>query len=518
MPTDASPAPAARLSLGTKLGFGVCDLGGNLFFTVLGFYALKYLTDTVGIAAAMAGVLLMVGKIVDAFWDPVLGFLSDHTRSRWGRRRPYLLFGSVPMALAMWWFFTNPRIADPAFAILWGLAAFILLNMSYSVVNIPYSSLTPELTTDYHERSTLNGYRFMFAVVGTLIGGVAVDPVIRLFGGGADKSLGFSMVGLLFGGLMLVTAMITGLAVREPPRARETKTEKGFVKTYLSVFANTAYLIVLIAYALYLIGLTFLQSAITYYFTYIYGNEGMQTLALGILLVVAMVFIPVSVIVSKRIGKKLSFQICLFILGTSSLALFFLGHVFGPGFFLGMMVYSGIGVGFGYVAPLRNGAGHHRGAGGPQREAQRGRILRHLAFHVQDRPGPRLAGNGPRAGPRPLRCQHCAGRVREAGNPFPRRSAAGGLPLRRPGPHPVLPAGREDLCVDHREEDGLMILTHTGVGTSTTAPVAWRPPVFGFTRKATRLLELWLAATRKLPVGSIAKLLGFLPCVGSCPT
>jgi len=328
MPTDAAPAPAARLSLGTKLGFGVCDLGGNLFFTVLGFYALKYLTDTVGIAAAVAGILLMVGKIVDAFWDPVLGFLSDHTRSRWGRRRPYLLFGSVPLALAMWWFFTNPRIADPAFAVVWGLAAFILLNMSYSVVNIPYSSLTPELTTDYHERSNLNGYRFMFAVVGTLIGGVAVDPVIRLFGGaGGDKSLGFSMVGLLFGGLMLVTAMITGLTVREPRRASGTKAEKGFIRTYLSVFRNGAYLIVLISYALYLIGLTFLQSAITYYFTYIYGNEGLQTLALGILLVVAMVFIPVSVVVSRRIGKKRAFQICLFILGTSSLALFFLGHV-----------------------------------------------------------------------------------------------------------------------------------------------------------------------------------------------
>jgi GPH family glycoside/pentoside/hexuronide:cation symporter len=349
MPTDAAPA---RLSLGTKLSFGVCDLGGNLFFTVLGFYALKYLTDTVGIAAAVAGILLMVGKIVDAFWDPVLGFLSDHTRSRWGRRRPYLLFGSIPLAFAMWWFFTNPRIADPALAVVWGLAAFILLNMSYSVVNIPYSSLTPELTTDYHERSSLNGYRFMFAVVGTLIGGVAVDPVIRLFGGaGGDKSLGFSMVGLLFGGLMLVTAMITGVTVREPPRARESKAEKGFIRTYLSVFRNGAYLIVLIAYALHLIGLTFLQSAITYYFTYIYGNEGLQTLALGILLVVAMVFIPVSVFVSRRIGKKLTYQICLFILGTSSLALFFLGHVFGPNFFLGMMVYSGIGVGFGYVAP-----------------------------------------------------------------------------------------------------------------------------------------------------------------------
>jgi glycoside/pentoside/hexuronide:cation symporter, GPH family len=357
MRNEAAASPAGKLPLGTKLGFGVCDLGGNLFFTALGFWALKYLTDTVGIAAAIAGILLMVGKIVDAFWDPVLGFLSDRTRTRWGRRRPYILFGSVPMALAMWWFFTNPHITDPVGAAIWGLGVFILLNVTYSVVNIPYSSLTPELTTDYHERSTLNGYRFMFAVVGTLLGGVAVDPIIRMFSAGGagaavvDKSLGFSMVGLIFGALMLVTALITGVTVREPARAREARPEKGFFKTYLSVFKNGPYLVVLITYALHLIGLTFLQSAITYYFTYIYGNEGLQTLALGILLVTAMIFIPISVVVSRRIGKKLTYQVSLFILGSSSLALFFLGHVLGPSFFLGMMVYSGIGVGFGYVAP-----------------------------------------------------------------------------------------------------------------------------------------------------------------------
>jgi len=355
MKNEANAVPRsarARLPVGTKLGFGVADLGGNLFFTSLGFFALKYLTDTVGMAAAVAGTILMVGKIVDAFWDPLVGYLSDNTKTRLGRRRPYLLFGSVPMALAMWFFYSNPHIQNPATLALWGLVAFILLNVTYSVVNIPYSSLTPELTTDYNERSSLNGFRFMFAVVGTILGAVAVEPIIGLFGGsgGGDQSLGFSMVGLIFGVIMLVTAIITGLSVREPP-VTAAKAEKGFVKTYLKVFKNGPFRIILFGYALHLIGLTFLQSAITYYFTYIYNNEGLQTIAMAILLLVAMVFIPISVLVSKRIGKKLTWQICFFILSTSSLALFFLGHLLGPTFFLIMMVYSGIGVGFGYVAP-----------------------------------------------------------------------------------------------------------------------------------------------------------------------
>jgi GPH family glycoside/pentoside/hexuronide:cation symporter len=378
---------SARLSLGTKLGYGVCDLGGNLFFTALGFWALKYLTDTVGIAAAVAGTVIMAGKLVDALWDPVLGYLSDRTRTRWGRRRPYIFLGSIPLAFAMWWFFTNPHIQNPILLTIWAAISFIALNVIYSVVNIPYSSLTPELTQDYHERSSLNGFRFMFAVVGTLLGAASVPPLLAAFGGveGADKSLGFSMMGLLFGAVMLVTAMTTAFSVREPARASEPDArteprptprpvagarvpedappvagaapfasrgrEGGFLRTYLSVFNNRPYLIVLVTYALNLIGLTFLQGIIAYYFQYIYARENLTALAMLILLVTAMVFIPVSVIVSKRIGKKRTYQICFFVLGSASLVLFFLGQALGPWFFIGMMVYAGIGVGFGYVAP-----------------------------------------------------------------------------------------------------------------------------------------------------------------------
>ena len=355
MSTEALAGAAAKLSKATKLGFGVCDLGGNLFFTALGFYAAIYLTDTVGIPPAVAGAILLLGKLVDAFWDPILGHLSDNTRTRWGRRRPFILLGAIPLGLAMWFFWTNPRLADPTQLAVWGFLAFILLNMTYSVVNIPYSSLTPELTADYNERSSLNGYRFMFAVVGTLIGAVAVGPVVAAFGGGPglDSSRGYSMVGLIFALIMLVTAVITATSVREPKRAAETKGDKGFIKTYLSVFKNKAFVIVLLGYMLHLIGLTFLQTAIPYYFNYIYEPQyaSLQTPAMGLLLVVAMIFIPISVMVSKKVGKKLTWQICFFILATSSLALFFLGHVLGPTFFLIMMVYSGIGVGFGYVAP-----------------------------------------------------------------------------------------------------------------------------------------------------------------------
>ncbi len=340
--------PGARLPLRTKLGFGVADLGGNLFFTAMGFWSLNYLTDTVALPAAAAGAAVMVGKLWDAVTDPAMGFISDRTRSRWGRRRPYLLFGAVPLFLTMWFFFSNPHLANPVTATIWAAIALCLLNTAYTVVNIPYSSLTPELTQDYHERSSLNGFRFGFAVIGTILGAGAVLPIIGLF---KTRDAGFSGVGAILGTVMAVTALITFFSVREPDHSKTPRPTEGFFETFLAVFKNRPYVTILITYALNLTALNFVQGILVYYFKYLYNNEGATTIAMILLLVVAMLCIPVSVIVSKHLGKKRTYQISFFILATACMAIFLLGHVLGMNFFLAMMVYAGIGIGFGYVAP-----------------------------------------------------------------------------------------------------------------------------------------------------------------------
>lgn len=337
-----------RLGLRTKLGFGVCDLGGNLFFTAMGFWSLNYLTDTVAIPAAAAGAAVMIGKLWDAVTDPMMGFISDRTRSRWGRRRPYLLFGAIPLFLSMWFFFTNPHLGSVALRTIWAALALCFLNTAYTVVNIPYNSLTPELTQDYHERSSLNGFRFGFAVIGTILGAGAVLPLVGAF---PTRDRGFSAVGFILGLVMMTTALITFLSVREPDHSAEAKPTEGFFPTFLAVFRNKPYVIILLTYALNLTALNFVQGILVYYFKYLYRNEALTTLAMVILLVTAMVCIPVSVLVSKRIGKKRTYQFSLLVLATACLVIFFLGHVLGSSFFLAMMVFAGVGIGFGYVAP-----------------------------------------------------------------------------------------------------------------------------------------------------------------------
>ncbi|MBA7614066.1 putative symporter YjmB [subsurface metagenome] len=336
-----------RLSLKVKLGYGVCDLGGNLYFTVIAFWLLNFLTDTVGIAAALAGIVIMIGKIWDAVTDPMVGYLSDRTKTRWGRRRPYIFIGAIPLFLAMVVMFTNPGLSDPTPLIIWAVLAFCLLGTAFTVVNIPYSSLTPELTRDYHERTELNGYRFGFAVVGTLLGAGAALPIVSAF---PTKNTGFSVMGTIFGALMMATALITFFSVREPV-SREMKPGMGFLKTYLKVFGNRPFVLLLITFALHITAVTVVSGIMVYYYKYIFLREPMTTVALLILLVTAMVFIPVSVLVSKKIGKKPVYGGGMLLIAAACMLIFFLGHILGMNVSFLFVVLAGIGLSTTYVIP-----------------------------------------------------------------------------------------------------------------------------------------------------------------------
>ncbi len=344
-----------KLSVWTKIGYGICDLGGNLFFTATAFVLMIYLTDTVKLAAGLAGTALMVGRLWDAFYDPVIGFISDKTKTKMGRRRPYLLAGAIPLMFAMTLMFLNPSMLFgegfrtlhnqvPLF--IWVMVVYIVLCTAYSTVNIPYSSMTPELTTDYHERTSLNGYRFGFAVIGTLLGAGAALPIVGIL---ADKNAGYVLMGAIFGIVMAATALITVVSTREPEILRPAKMD--FFKTYLAVFKNKPYLFILIAYVLHILAITAVSGIAIYYFKYIHGAEAKTTIAILILLGTAMLFIPVSVILSKKIGKKLVYGTGMVWTAIVLMLLFLFGHKEPITFSYVLMFVMGIGFGFTYALP-----------------------------------------------------------------------------------------------------------------------------------------------------------------------
>ncbi len=382
-----------KLSLGVKIGYGVCDFGGNLFFTATAFVLMIYITDTMGLKAGLAGTALFIGRIWDAFYDTVIGYVSDRTRTRLGRRRPYMLAGAVPLGIAMILMFTNPALfkenLSQAELFIFTTLVYIFLCTAYSTVNIPYCSMTPELTDDYHERTSLTGYRFGFAAIGTLMGAGAAWPIVGLL---KDKNMGFILLGAVYGGIMMVTALTTVFTTKEPVDLKPAGSV-GFFKTYLEVFKNKPYLIILSTYILHIIAITIVSQVAAYYFDYVLAARNVMnpkdeiTKAMLILIGTAFLFIPVSVFMSKKLGKKLVYGAGFFIMSAGLVALFMFGDKQPISFTMIMMLIMGVG-----ARPAVRTAVHDSGRRDRIRLSPDGRtegrlVLRHLDMGIKARPG-----------------------------------------------------------------------------------------------------------------------------------
>ena len=339
--------PINTITLRTKLGFGIGDLGGNLFFTIIGFYLLYYFTDVVGLLPALAGTALMIGKIWDAVTDPVTGYLSDRTRTRFGRRRPYMFVGAIISFFCMGLLFTPVELSSQGMLFVYLTFLYCLLNTAYTLVNIPYAALLPELTDDYYQRTILTGYRMSFAVVGTFVGAALVMPIVSAF---PTENLGWSMMGTFMGAVMLFSTLATVFAITEPAHP-EKEVQEGFFSTFAEVLKEKVFLTALLPWTFFITGTSMVQGALVYYFTYIFGNEGLFQLALVALLSFSLLCIPIWVRISHRIGKKRCYMIGMGIMSMGVLLFSLLGQHLGPVFGVIIMAVSGIGLSTHYVMP-----------------------------------------------------------------------------------------------------------------------------------------------------------------------
>lgn len=337
-----------KLSLSTKIRFGICDIGGNALFTIMAFWIMYYLTDTVGLLPALAGTAVAIGKIWDAVTDPLMGYISDRTRTRWGRRRPYILAGGISVAVSLVIFFINPRLTDQNMLFAWAVGTYCLLSLAYTIINIPYSALTPELTKDYNERTSLNGFRMTFAMIGTFIGAGLFQPLLGVFP--QDKNTGYFFTGAVMGAIILVVSLITFFGIKEPP-VIEKSDKTGLLKSYLSALKNKAFILILLPWVFYITAQTVVSGSLIYYLKYIYNAESLFTLGLVLLLGTAMLFIPLWVFISKKLGKKTTFSIGLFLMAALGIFIFFAGHKIGLGPFLGLMAVAGFSISPTYVLP-----------------------------------------------------------------------------------------------------------------------------------------------------------------------
>jgi len=319
---DKVPSTSTNtIPLGMKFGYGVGDFANNMGFQVCALFLIYFFTDVFMIPAAAAGSIFMVSKLWDAISDPLMGVISDRTSTRWGRLRPYLLFGSFPLGLSVFLLFLGPDLSENT-RIIYGYATFIFFSTAITVVNVPYGAMTADLTMDFKERSTLTGFRETFGLLGTLFAAGATKPLVALF---PDEATGFRMVGLIYGILIVAIILVSFFTVKE--RGARIKEEHQSLTQNLKVIAvNHPFIILAISTTLYMVAINLIAAVINYYFKYNLSAEMFIPIAFLALFVTAALCMPLYVFISNRKSKKFTSYLGMSILGIMLVFVFFFGE------------------------------------------------------------------------------------------------------------------------------------------------------------------------------------------------
>jgi len=261
-------------------------------------YLLYFYTDVFGLSAAAAGGVFLVARIVDAITDPMMGMIAERTSSRWGRLRPYLLLGAVPLALVSILTFTVPDLAESG-KLVWAYLTYVGFGIVYTVVSIPYSALTASLTDDHHERTLLSTIRMAFAFAGGYVISVGMLPLVGMF---ETPAAGFQAAMVIFAvvatGLLALTFASTKERIR-PPASQQLS----FSDSLKAVYANPPLLIVIVLFTCGMLSFTVRQTVTLYYFKYNLGREDLIAAFFGITFPIMFVGLLAVPKLAAKLGK-----------------------------------------------------------------------------------------------------------------------------------------------------------------------------------------------------------------------
>jgi glycoside/pentoside/hexuronide:cation symporter, GPH family len=297
---------AAAVPRRVALGVGFAEIGASLTFVSINTWLLYYLINVAGVSPLLAGAVFVVGRVVDAVTDPVMGIFSDRVRDRVGRL-VFVKWGAIPLGVAvvvLWW----APAASGGGAAAAALAALLLTSVLYTVVQMPVLALTPDLVPDYDGRTRLTNVRVAFAVVASMAA-VAVPPAIVLgvTGGsslaGSDP-WGWVVLGVVIGTVTAAAYLALPALVREPRSARPLPPATG-LRAWWSVFQTPGYLSVLVVFLLVTLALMLINSMLPFALESVVGVPGeAQTLVLGTLFGSAVLSFPFWTFVTTRVGKR----------------------------------------------------------------------------------------------------------------------------------------------------------------------------------------------------------------------
>ncbi len=287
-----------KLTVAQRVGYGVGDLGINLYFISAMTYLLYFYTDVFGLSAAAAGGVFLVARIVDAVTDPIMGVIAERTKSKWGRMRGYIRYGALPLGLISILTFTTPELSDSG-KLWWAYSTYILFGIAYTVVSIPYSALTASITADHRERTALTTVRMAFAFAGGYVISVGMLPIVGWF---ETPEEGFRSALIIFAIVATVLLWLTveNTAERVTPPASQ---KLALSDSFKAVFANPPLLVVIILFTCGMLSFTVRQTVTLYYFKYNLGREDLIAPFFGVTLAIMFVGLLAVPKLAARFGK-----------------------------------------------------------------------------------------------------------------------------------------------------------------------------------------------------------------------
>ncbi len=353
----------ARLPLWTKLVFGSGDWSISSFGTLRQIFYAIFITDVVGLEPRLASIAALVAITWDAINDPLVGLLSDRINSKWGRRRPFLLWGAIPFGLGfiiLWW--------APSFENQFALAAivtlaFMLSDTFQTIVAVPLYALTPEITLDYDERTSLTGYRMFFNLLASLVTAVAAPAIVdSVLASGATQQQGYMVVAMLFGSLAVIPLLLIFFFIRERKRSQQ-EIEQGesarLLESIRMAWGNIPFRFATGLYMLNWITFDLVALALPFFITYWISRGNLLDKALGLpvesavfalLLITSVLMLPFWVWMSNRFNKHIAYMIGMSFWAIVQLLIF----TIQPGqitYILVLSVLAGISVSTAHVLP-----------------------------------------------------------------------------------------------------------------------------------------------------------------------
>ncbi|MHB1293865.1 MAG: MFS transporter [Anaerolineae bacterium] len=337
-----------RLARRTKVLYGLGDTGFSLTSTLIGVYYLLFLTDVVGLRPALAGLAIGIAKQWDWINDPIIGHLSDRTRTRFGRRRPFLLYGFIPFGIVftlMWW---RPPITSQGWLAAYYAFVLMFYDAAATLVYMPYFALTPELTPDYDERTTLTSYRMGFSILGSLIAFTVPWMIIGAFR--PENAERIFLNGAVFAALSALPLLFTFLGTRERPEFGQAE-QPSLKESVRSAIKNRPFLFGVGIFLLTWLSVDVLQAVLLYFVRYRLNMEAYSDTIFAVIFVTALAVLPFWEWTSRHTNKRRAYIYGIAFWAAVQIVLVLVTPTTPLAAILGLCALAGIGVSAAHVLP-----------------------------------------------------------------------------------------------------------------------------------------------------------------------